>query len=415
MSTIRSRPLAVLTPLRQTLLALYWFSLSFHAGALLGVAIPAQLSTLANPGRATILLAVLGGVGGFVSMVVQPIAGVLSDLSLHAWGRRRPYLVGGAALDTVGLVVMTWTSSISVLFAGYLLASFGNAVSGAAYQAYIPDHVPPRQYGESSGYLGAMSMLGTIVSFGVAAILVSPHHVAAFYVVTGILIAGGAFLTAVAVADPPGRTPTRPVVQSWRALWVAPWRNPDFSWVFATRALMMLALYTLFTFVAFYARDVVHLTQFVQGAAVLAGVATVAALASGVVAGILSDRIGRRPLVSTASVLMSTSLLGLAFFHQINLVLALGAVFGLALGIYMAVDWALAVDVLPDEGFAAKDLGLWGLSISLPQAAAPFVGGVVLTVLRPAGPAVAYGVLFAAAAGCAALSGVLVWHIREAR
>jgi MFS family permease len=412
-SAIKARPLAALSPMRQMLLALYWFSLSFHAGALLGLAVPAQLSSLANSDRATILLAVLGGIGGFISMIAQPIAGALSDLSAHAWGRRRPYLVGGAALDTAGLVIMTWTQSLSMLFAGYLLASFGNAVSGAAYQAYIPDHVPPEQYGESSGYLGAMSMLGTIVSFGVAAVLVSPQHVAGFYVITAVLIAGGAVLTAVAIADRPGQTVPRPVVQSWRALWIAPWRNPDFSWVFATRALMMLALYTLFTFVAFYARDVVHMTEFVQGAAILAGVATVASLASGIVAGVLSDRVGRKPLVSIAGVLMSSSLLGLAFFHQVNAVLSLGAVFGLALGIYMAVDWALAVDVLPDESFAAKDLGLWGLSTTLPQTAAPFVGGAVLAVLHPAGPVVAYGVLFAAAAVCAALSGVLVWQIRD--
>jgi len=259
-SPIKSPHLSTLTPLRQSMLALYWFSLSFHAGALLGVAIPAQLSALANSARATVLL---------------------------------------AALDTAGLLIMAWTRSVGVLFAGYLLASLGNAVSGAAYQAYIPDHVPPRQYGEASGYLGAMSMLGTIVSFGAAAFLVSPQHVATFYVVTGVLISGGACFTAVAVTDPPGQ--------------------------------------------------------------------------------------------------------------------ALGAVFGLALGTYMAVDWALAVDVLPDEGFAAKDLGLWGLSTNLPQTAAPFVGGAVLTMLRPAGPAVAYGVLFAAAAACAALSGVLAWRIQVAR
>jgi MFS family permease len=84
---------------RQTVLALYWFSLNFHAGALLGRAIPAQLSSLASPARATILLAVVGGAGGFISMIAQPIAGALSDLSVHAWGRRRPYLVGGATLD----------------------------------------------------------------------------------------------------------------------------------------------------------------------------------------------------------------------------------------------------------------------------------------------------------------------------
>jgi MFS family permease len=171
----------------------------------------------------------------------------------------------------------------------------------------------------------------------------------------------------------------------------------------------------LFTFVAFYVRDVVKVTQFVQGAAALAGAATLAALASGIVTGLLSDRVGRKVLVSIASALMSSALLGLAFFHQLYVVLSLGIVFGLALGTYMAVDWALAVDVLPTEGFAAKDLGLWGVSTNLPQAAAPFVGGAVLALFSPFGKAVSYGVLFFAAAICAAASGVLVWRIQGVR
>jgi MFS family permease len=307
---------------------------------------------------------------------------------------------------------MARATNLPTLFAGYLLASFGAGVSGAAYQAYIPDHVPPKQYGEASGYLGAMSMLGTITSFGFAAIMIGPQHEGRFYVLNATLIAGGALLTALRLPDPQLRESERPVVQHWRALWLDPWHNADFTWVFATRTMMMIALYTLFTFVAFYVRDVVHVTAFVAGAAILAGVATVAALFSGIVTGIVSDRIGRRVLVSTASVLMSSALFGLAFFHDINLVLALGVVFGLALGTYMAVDWALAVDVLPHEGFAAKDLGLWGLSTNLPQTVAPFLGGGVLLLFSPLGKAGSYGVLFLGASACAAASGVLVWRVR---
>jgi len=404
-----------LTSRRQLVLAAYWFSLSFHAGALLGLAIPRQLTDLSSDAQATGLLALLGGLAGLVTMFIQPVAGALSDLSTSRWGRRRPFLVGGALVDIVGLMLMAGASTIPSLFAGYLLATLGNAISGAAYQAYIPDQVPRRQYGEASGYLGAMSMFGTITSFGVAAFVIAPHQLAPFYLITATLIIAGAAITALGLPDLPLEGDLRPRVQNWRALWVDPWRNPDFCWVFATRTMMMIALYTLFTFVAFYVRDVGHVTQFVRGAAVVAGAATVAALVSGIVTGWLSDRIGRKILVSIASVLMSGALFGLTFFHHLNTVLGLGVLFGFALGTYMAVDWALAVEVLPQEGFAAKDLGLWGLSTNLPQTVAPFLGGAVLVLFSPLGKTFSYGILFFGAGLSAAASGVLVWKIRRVR
>jgi MFS family permease len=235
-------------------------------------------------------------------------------------------------------------------------------------------------------------MLGTIASFGLAALLIAPHQVAPFYLADALIVATGAAVTAFCIPDRPAQPAARPVVRSWRALWLEPWRHPDINWVFATRSMMMLALYTLFTFVAYYVQDVIHISQFAQGAAAIAGIAVVAALVGGVLTGWLSDRMGRKPLVSAASALMAGALLALAFVHQLGVVLGLGVVFGLALGTYMAVDWALAVDVLPDEGFAAKDLGLWGISTNLPQTLAPLV-----------------------AALCAGLSGMLILRVRGVR
>jgi MFS family permease len=397
---------------RQILIAAYWFSLSFHGGALFPVAVAAQLLGLSPLGSQTVILAVLGTLSGLIVTVVQPLAGVCSDLTPSQWGRRRPYVLGGALLDVIGLALMAWTHSLPGLFGGFLLASIGSGVSGAAYQAYIPDQVPASQYGEASGYMGAMTMLGTIASFAVAGLVVSPDNTSPFYLVTILIITGGATITALCLPDVPLLPAARPTHPSWRALWLDPWRNPDFSWVFATRAMLMLALYTLFTFVAYYVRDVVHVTQFAAGAAAVAGVATLAALVGGIITGLLSDRLGRKVMVSVASVLMSSALFALAFLHQLSTVLGLGVIFGLALGTYTAVDWALAVDVLPSEGFAAKDLGLWGISTNLPQMAAPLIGGAVLLWSAPLGEATGYGLLFGGAAFCAAVSGVLVWQIR---
>ena len=76
------------------------------------------------------------------------------------------------------------------------------------------------------------------------------------------------------------------------------------------------------------------------------------------------------------------------------------------------MDWALAIDVLPSRAFAAKDLGIWGISTNLPQAVAPFAGGALLTLLAPFGESAAYTVLFLAAACCSLASAVLVWRLR---
>jgi MFS family permease len=405
----------LLTVRRQLLIAAFWFSLSFQSGALIGIAVPTQVLDLGGDAVKTTMLALLGGFAGLITTVAQPVAGVLSDLSSSRWGRRRPYLLAGAVLDIGGLGLMARADTLAMLFVGFLPAALGSAVCGAAYQAYIPDHVPARQYGEASGYLGAMTMLGTIAGFAVAGLVVGPHQTGAFYPITMAVMALGAGITAVGIPDPPVQANRRAVIRSWRALWLEPWRHADFAWVFITRSMMMLALYVLFTFVAYYVRDVVHMTEFARGAAAVAGVATLAALVGGVVTGIVSDRIGRKAPVSVASVLMAGALLVLVFFHTVAVVLGVGVIFGLAFGTYSAVDWALAVDVLPDENFAAKDLGLWGISTNLPQTLAPFIGGLVLGVLTPFGPTVGYGALFFFAAVCAALSGVLVRRIQSVR
>jgi MFS family permease len=399
----------------QLLLSAYWFSLSFQGGALLGVAVPAQILGLTSNSNKIWVLGLLGGFSSLVLMVTQPIAGVLSDLSTLRWGRRRTYLVVGAAINISGLMLMIAAHDLTLLFAGFMVTSFGEAISSASYQAYLPDHVPKEQYGEASGYVGAMVMLGTLVSFGMAGWLVAPRAASPFYVVTALVVAAGAVLTAIAIPEPP--VPDRPVGVgvSWRELWAQPFRSPNFVIVFITRALMMLALYALFTFVEYYVRDVIHVKHFVQGAALVAGVATLAALVGGVASGWLSDRIGRKLIVTGASVLMASALAVLAFVHALNVLLGVGIVFGISLGAFSAVDWALAMDVLPDRAFAAKDLGIWGISTSLPQTIAPFVGGAVLVGLSPFGPDVGFGALYLGAAACAALSGVLVWRLRGIR
>jgi MFS family permease len=88
---------------------------------------------------------------------------------------------------------------------------------------------------------------------------------------------------------------------------------------------------------------------------------------------------------------------GMATIRSWQVLPWLGALFGAGYGTFNALDFALAMDVLPGgDSHAAKDLGLWNLALALPMCLAAPVAGILLD--RFNGPHhEGYTVLFAAA------------------
>lgn len=70
-------------------------------------------------------------------------------------------------------------------------------------------------------------------------------------------------------------------------------------------------------------------------------------------------------------------MLPILMLPRFDLLVALALIFGVFFGIYLAVDWALVADVLPDPEGYATDMGLWQTSIVLPQVIAGSFGGLI--------------------------------------
>jgi hypothetical protein len=119
-----------------------------------------------------------------------------------------------------------------------------------------------------------------------------------------------------------------------------------------------------------------------DGLAVLLLVYTVFAVGTTVLAGVLSDRSGRRRVfVCVAGLLMALPALLLAAWPTWHMTLAAACLLGIGFGVYLSVDQALVTQVLPAADAHAKDMGVVSVASSAGQALAPAVAAPVVTYL----------------------------------
>ncbi|KAI3527539.1 hypothetical protein CSPX01_16892 [Colletotrichum filicis] len=139
------------------------------------------LISLGIPKSIISLVWVTGPISGAFA---QPILGVLSDDSQHAWGRRKPFIVGGSLCATIFLLALAyseeltawaWSASVdrsasSAHLPTQILAVFSVIVTTFALQAYavgvralIVDNTPPSQQSVAASWAMRWNVLGNVV------------------------------------------------------------------------------------------------------------------------------------------------------------------------------------------------------------------------------------------------------------
>ncbi len=434
----------------QLILNVLYFSLNSQYAALVPVVIPTMIllfvgsnhsGQVGNVQQGT-LLGWLVTVASVVSLFMPPLVGELSDRTSLKLGRRRPYIIIGGILMILSAPLLVLSSNIGIFLVGLSILHVGNNVLSPAYQSLIPDKTPKDERGETSGFVGAFTVLGTAGGLGLAALLLGStnqhtysaslirHNAGIFFIITSAVLLVGVAITVIGVQEKPfhyvpkakpehvqGEKPLVTFAHWFDRNWLEPWHSYNFTVVFFTRASIMMGLAMFMTFVEYYFAQVQHISNFVQETAVIAVLALGGGVVSGIFFGFLSDRLKRRaPVVCGATICMSLASLAFVVFPSTfsNWLWPLGVLFGLGQGAYTSVDWALSIDALPSLEDTGKDLGIWDASTNLPAILGPLAGSLILLIMDHFGLIVlGYRVIFLVATLFLVVAAICVLFVHE--
>lgn len=358
----------------KTYLALY--ALASGGGAILYV----PLLTLLLPLKAGLIaptdkLALLGLTtifGAVAASIGNIVAGEISDRTLSlGWGRR---IWAGIGLALIPLALWGVWASASTFQLVCAVTAFQLVLNIllSPLVALAADEVPDAQKGFLGGLIGAAYPFGALAGIAVTA---SPA------LSEGVQLAIVAFTGALAIlpflvlsASPreipaaiASSTPTR---GSLRNLIV----------VGVSRLMVQIASLILFTFFLFYFEsiqpgDAVLSSRALAGRiAWLAGLAAVSSVPLSLMLGRLSDRAGwRRPVMMGTAAVAVAGLVMMAALPQWHLA-ALGyLLFACSSGVFLALQTAQAMQVLPSPSHRGRDLGFLNLANTLPSILGPWL------------------------------------------
>lgn len=365
--------------------AIYLTQLTLYIAFIVPIAfsLAIRVAQIAPDNRDAILALAVGLPGLFV-VIGTPIVGIFSDRTRSRFGRRRPWLLFGSVLGLVGSAAIALTGDVAGLVIGWCIAYTGYGITSSMLNTHLGDNLPPLQRGRVMGILGAITQIAPILGISVAATLVT-SPIGLFLLPAGIAFIGGLFFTLV-MHDPKVNTP-RPelkISKVFEGFYFNPRRYPNLAWVWISKACVFLAISMAGLYGVYLLTSRLSMTPAEIGA--LLAVTGLASVGTGILgaigSGYLSDKLKtRKPFLVFSAVALGGSMIITGTATTVPQYVIGGLLLSLSIGVYGAVDQALALDVLPrDTDENGRFLAIIGIGSTLPQAIGPFAAGLVLAL-----------------------------------
>jgi MFS family permease len=358
--------------------SIFWLGLSMLADGLNTLVLPSHLFTLTTEENRATTLGLLTFCGLVLGMMVQPVAGTVSDRLRHRWGRRGTVAVG-VLLTLAALTAFAFSKTLMTVMISYSLIQVTANIAQAAQQGFLPDLVPMRWRGTSAGLKGFMDFSGALLGYAVLGPLLGNEGTRLAILATAIVLLITLLLTLLFVREPLQPAQPAPYRFSIReAFRIDLSQHRSFAWLIGSRFVFLLGSYAVIRFFLFFVAHRLNIdpdTAAEEAGALLAGLTLVTILAAPLT-GWMADRWGRVRLMVGGAAFSALGVL-LLILSKSNLeILFYSGIMAIGTAAFTGANWALTADLVPpSEG--ARFFGLANIGTAGAVAAAGLLGPIV--------------------------------------
>ncbi len=323
-------------------------------------------------GAKPFLLGLLMSAGPFTGIIVQPLAGLLSDRLHTGLGRRLPFIIAGAPIVALSLAGMGFAHTLPL--ACFYLSIFCIALNAyqGPYRAILGDEIAPEQHALASSFQNLSSGLGMMLAFTAGAWLIRVSDGGPFFL-AAIMVFASAGWTCLAMRNnisSPVKTHAKR-----ESIWQYLRNARNLRWLFGAQFCWWFAIQAASTFAVLFAvhdlKGIKDLNSPQGKAAIgdsvlLLAIVTITVLFSALPVAVLAQKHGKKLILSIGLAIMMIGFLiaGLATsIAQTYLVMAL---FGLGFACVQVIPYTILTELQPagHEGVLA---GVFNIFIGLAQ------------------------------------------------
>ena len=366
--------------------------------------------------NSTAVLGTINAAGSIASIFIALFVGALSDRTATRWGKRTPWIFCGAFV--YGICFWSLSRPVSAAINGvvYVLALIGLNMVQAPIYARISDQVEPASRATVSAAIGAGGVIGQGIGTLVGSSLI--EHMELGFICAGLCALAAGVLSVVIAPREPSNTdmPKNTGEPLWKVI-VSSLTPPlkdcaDFYRAFICRTCLIVAYQMVFSYQLYILQDYIGQDKLSAAASiqVISVITMIVSIIASLVAGPVADAMNRRkaPII-VACVFFAIGLAMPWIFPTRMGMFLFGGIASFGYGMYLSVDQALNVDVLPNKETAGKDLGFMNIATCAGQA----IGVVITSALVSVSGS--YVAVFPTAIVMTAIAAVSVLGIKRVR
>lgn len=346
-----------------------------------------------NKGKGLSIVSICSGI---LNLFLAVITGKLNDEVTTKYGKRKPWILFGSVFMVITFLFMNENRSIATYSILYTLFTGSTVICSVPFNGFVADVSVNSNKGRMSSIMGGMNLLGYLIGTSLG-VLVKPFGFGVINAIIIVIFSIGVIITLFSTAEIPSNfikrqkinkdsIPFRIRATNYCYNLVAPlYENPDFRYIFLSRFFYQLTISSIQQFMQYWLGDCTNSgSKFNLAPSIAVSYAFLPLMITSPIAAFLCPTTHRKRTVAFSSLMIGLVLICLTVCYSFIFAIVISFLFGIAYGPFMSTEFAMLMDVIPEEN-AARDVALWHSALVLPQILGTPIEGLLLDSLKGVG------------------------------